>query len=139
MDLETMVATKANTKVMVNGNLYEIDGDCIIKGVSEEDAAKLLQNPNWKPRGEAKKTGKTDRAKAKGSVKLVDSEGKKVEGQKQTVEDPPIPEEGEEWADPSPDFSLEWLRACAEAYEVAYKGKDKKKLAEKIRAAMYED
>lgn len=140
MDLETMVVAKAGTKVMVNGTLYEIDGECVLKGASKEDAEKLLQNPNWKVY-----EGKTNRAvpdghqRAKPSVKLIDSAGGEVPGQKEEVVDPPIPDDdGGEWADPSPEYSMEWLKACAEAYEVSYRGKDKGKLCEKIKAAMYE-
>lgn len=51
--------------------------------------------------------------------------------------DPPIPKDGEEWADPSPEHSMEWLQACAKAYRIRYKGKDKSVLVEKIKAAMY--
>jgi hypothetical protein len=55
-----------------------------------------------------------------------------------TVADPPIPGPDDEWADPEATFSLSWLQACAKAYKIKYKGKDKTALIEKIKAAMYE-
>lgn len=53
------------------------------------------------------------------------------------VQDPPIPGKGEEWADPEVKFSLDWLQACAKAYKIKSKSKDKSVLVEKIKAAMY--
>jgi len=53
--------------------------------------------------------------------------------------DPPIPGEGEEWPDPEPHYSMEWLMACADAYEVKYrKNISAAKLCEKIKDSMYE-
>ena len=52
-------------------------------------------------------------------------------------QDPPIPAEGEDWADPSEDCSMGWLQACAKAYKIRYKGKDKAALVQKIKVAMY--
>lgn len=58
------------------------------------------------------------------------------------VADPPIPDldAGEEWADPSESYSIEWLHDCADAYEIEYSKKlGKGKLVERIKAAMYEE
>lgn len=53
--------------------------------------------------------------------------------------DPPIPgSQGEEWADPKPTYSLEWLRACAKAYQIPYGPRSKPEtLCQRILAAMY--
>lgn len=53
------------------------------------------------------------------------------------MKDPAIPGPGEEWDDPDTAYSLDWLQACAKAYKIKYKGKDKSVLVEKIKAAMY--
>lgn len=70
-------------------------------------------------------------AEAKSEAQARDEDG---------VEDPPIPEgEGVEWPDPDPRYSLEWLKACADAYEVTYPANiGAAKLCDKIKAAMYE-
>ncbi len=47
-------------------------------------------------------------------------------------------EDTDEWAHPSPKFSIEWLKACADAYEVPYPGNiGPDTLCEKILKAMY--
>lgn len=53
--------------------------------------------------------------------------------------DPPIPEGDDgEWADPLPEYSMDWLRACADAYDVKYaKNIGAEKLVEKIKKEMY--
>lgn len=52
--------------------------------------------------------------------------------------DPPIPTEGREWADPKPTYSLQWLRACARAYEIKFGPRSSAEtLCERITAAMY--
>lgn len=67
-----------------------------------------------------------------------------VSGDDQTetdeVEDPPIPSgEDEEWSDPDESYSMEWLKACADAYEVQYAANiGKKTLVGRIKKAMYE-
>jgi hypothetical protein len=52
--------------------------------------------------------------------------------------DPPIPSGSEEWADPDPRYSLDWLRACARAYQIPYGPRTKPEtLSQRILAAMY--
>lgn len=53
--------------------------------------------------------------------------------------DPPIPAaEGEEWADPKPNYSIKWLRACAKAYDLKIGPRaSPETLCERITAAMY--
>lgn len=52
--------------------------------------------------------------------------------------DPEIPGEDGEWSDPSTEYSMDWLRACAEAYEVKFPANiGAEKLVAKIKTAMY--
>jgi hypothetical protein len=147
MDLRNLLPHKANTKVLVNGTVYDIDKDGIAKDVKDEDAKKMLQSAHWdlakgvKPKA-AKSTEATkpltpapkDKKERGDGIQLLDSSGDVVNV------DPPIPEkEGDEWADPDERYSWDWLKACAEAYGVKYKGKSKSKMVEKIQAEMYDE
>lgn len=52
--------------------------------------------------------------------------------------DPPIPQDGGEWADPKPEYSMAWLRACAKAYQIKHGPRSSAAtLCQKITAAMY--
>ena len=62
------------------------------------------------------------------------------EAPSEPAEDPPISAEGEEWADPKPTYSMQWLRACAKAYQVRYGPRSSAEtLCANITAAMYDD
>lgn len=175
MQLQNLLPHKKNTTVCVNGHVYAIAQDLIIRDpagnavdVPQEDAAKLLANAEaWRAVG-ATPAVKATREEAKAGLKLVLADGTQVapegraedatkpamevsavvaaqdafeakkKGELPEPKDPPIPKAGEEWADPLPSYSLEWLQACAKAYKVKYKGKDKAALVEKIKDAMYE-
>jgi hypothetical protein len=67
------------------------------------------------------------------------TEEPEVTNEPTAVIDPPIPEKGGEWSDPSPEFSTSWLVACAKAYKIKLnKGKPNKgELVVKIKKAMY--
>lgn len=171
MQLQNLYPHKRGTGVCVNGHVYKIALDGIVRDeqgnpvdVPQVDAAKLLADPDaWRVLGA--QPVKANRAEAKAALKAVMSDGSTVpvasragdatkpamevsavmaaqdafEAKKQAPKDPPIPKAGEDWADPSPDYSLGWLQACAKAYKIKVpKGKDKAALVEKIKAAMYE-
>lgn len=143
MKVQSLLAHKANTKVMVNGTIYDIDAQGCIDGLPKEDAEKLLSSKHWAKFGERRpvKSGKKS-----GKVVLLNSGGQPVEGQKalepeknEEPKDPPIPGEGEDWADPKEEYSQKWLMACAEAYGVKAKPNWKKAtIVRKIAAAMYD-
>jgi hypothetical protein len=179
MQLKNLLSYKKNTGVCVNGHVYQIAQDLVIRDekgeavdVPQADATKLLLNTDaWRQVGAAEV--KKDRAAAKAGLQVVLADGSvvppapkaethptlageapvsaqtvaeapkaagPVETKPQT--DPPIPEKGEDWADPSTDYSLEWLQACAKAYKCHIpknKSNDKALLVEKIDAAMYEE
>jgi hypothetical protein len=179
MQLRNLLKHKTNTSVCVNGHVYKIAQDLVIRDekgepvdVPQADAAKLLLNTDaWRQVGAVE--AKANRAAAKAGLQVVLADGSvvppapKVETpptlaseavvSAQTVPeapksealaetkpqaDPPIPEKGGDWADPSEDYSLEWLQACAKAYKCNIpknKHKDKATLVEKITAAMYEE
>jgi len=160
MDLVTQVKTKANTQVLVKGTIYKINEVGIIRDVSEKDAAVLLENINWRvvgQVGQGKVPKKQYSAPAITGVKLVDSGGNVIpgqvsdekeegaleppilgEGEEEALSDPPIPGKGEDWADPDPLFSMDWLKACANAYNIAYRADiGPATLVKKIKKEMY--
>jgi len=62
---------------------------------------------------------------------------KEVEAEPQG--DPPIPKGDDEWTHPDLAFSMEWLKKCADAYDVKYrKNTTKQTLVDKIVEEMYE-
>ena len=160
MQLQNLLQHKKGTSVSVNGHVYKIGLDLVVRDASgnaqdvpQIDADKLLSNPEaWKPLNAP--TVKHERSGVKAGLKVVMSDGSVLAPVSLTEEptkpvavsvseivtpkDPPIPKNGEEWADPSLDCSLAWLQACASAYKIKFKGKDKPTLVEKIKAAMYE-
>ncbi len=55
--------------------------------------------------------------------------------------DPPIPDldKDEEWADPKPEYSMAWLRACARSYGIKYGPRSSAEtLCQRIIEAMYD-
>ena len=183
MELQNLLFHKKNTAVSVNGHIYKIAQDLIIRDdagnavdVPQTDADVLLANKTaWKVANAPKAT----RDAHKGTIKLITDTGKVIERETTSIpvtkppehvakvgmaghaippdpkavkaaveppipvtkpqEDPPIPSApNEEWADPSEQFSIEWLRLCAKAYKVKYRKDDKATLVTKIKAAMYE-
>jgi hypothetical protein len=124
--------------VLCNGTTYELDMEGEVEVDDAEDAEKMLSAREWvdadnmpiAPRAPVK-----ERAKGgSGAVQLIGKDGKTMA----TKKDPPIPADGEDWADPDPGYSIEWLKACADAYEVSYgKTIKPKTLADRIKKAMY--
>lgn len=81
MDLLNVLDAKKNTRVCVNGTIYEIGPDGVVKGVAEADAAKLLQNAKvWKKHDPKRATALREQAKKelKGTMKLLDKYGNPV-------------------------------------------------------------
>lgn len=80
-DLLNLLEHKKNTRVSVNGTMYEIGPDGVVKGVKDEDAAKLLQNERvWKKYDPKRASALRAQAKAahKGKMKLLDVNGNPV-------------------------------------------------------------
>lgn len=46
MNLKSSLKSKRGTAIKVNGTVYDIDANGVVH-VSDEDAEKLLKNPNW--------------------------------------------------------------------------------------------
>ena len=83
MDLENLLPHKRNTKVLVDGTIYEIDKDGVCRDVANEHAEKMLQNVDtWQehdPKAAAQRAAaRVSRAKAAGGVKLLGADGKPV-------------------------------------------------------------
>lgn len=171
MFLQNLLPTKKNSGVLVNGTVYKIAEDCVIRDsetgepvdVPEEDSNKLLQNLQaWREwDGKSKLLSETrakyrvgpsgnrvlDTRDEEAKKEEVVEEPPKEEAPKEVVKeeaqdggDPPIPtSEDEEWSDPKEEYSIDWIKACADAYDIEYKGNiSKKKLIKRIKATMYE-
>jgi hypothetical protein len=165
MQLQNLLQHKKGTSISVNGHVYHIALDLIIRDAAGNavdvptiDADKLLKNPDaWRPLQATKAV--PARATVKAGLKVILNDGTQVAPASElpalpvarpveapAVEtkpqaDPPIPKAGEDWADPQELYSLGWLQACAKAYKCNVprnKSKDKAALVEKIKAAMYE-
>ena len=158
MLIKNLLEHKKNTTVLVNGHTYAIAQDRVIRdpegnpqNVPEEDAVKLLANQEaWAIYDPSQVAKVAPRAADRPRIQLVTATGDVLPppplapqaapvaaSEPAPVQDPPIPAEGEEWADPQETHSLDWLQACAKAYKIKVKSKDKAALVTKIRAAMY--
>ena len=165
MFLQSLLQHKKKTAVLVNGHTYWVGEDLVVRDqtsgepndVPEIDATKLLSNYmawcKWQANGSATKPAAkiekhriqlvtaTGEVLPPPSIPVVPPLATKSEASPVVVPspivDPPIPAKGEDWADPKEEFSLEWLRACAKAYQVKDKTKDKKVLVQKLMKAMY--
>lgn len=77
-DLLNLLEHKKNTKVLVNGTVYDIGPDGVARNVAEPDAAKLLQNLRvWKIYDPKKAKALKAKAKkeARGKMQLLGSDG----------------------------------------------------------------
>lgn len=77
-DLLNLLEHKKNTKVLVNGTVYDIGPDGVARNVAEPDAAKLLQNLRvWKIFDPKKAKALKAKAKkeAKGKMQLLGADG----------------------------------------------------------------
>ena len=153
--------------VLVNGSLYHIGQDLVIcddqgkhQDVPDADSKKLLANrESWLPFDPNKASKALPVASERPRIQLVTTAGDVIPPPPvispvpqpvaatevtpkpvvvpETIQDPPIPKKGEDWADPKLGYSMAWLHACAKAYKIPYKGKTKAALIEKIKTAMY--
>lgn len=81
MDLLNVLDHKKNTRVAVDGTVYEIGPDGVAKGVTEAHAAKLLQNVKvWKKHDPKRAAAVREQAKKelRGSMRLLDKNGNPV-------------------------------------------------------------
>ena len=163
MKLHNVIPTKPNTKFLFNGTVYGIDADGNVE-VPDEVGEELLKMDAWQ--AWSPDSGQKQKPKSRGTIGLVTNTGdvvakepepeaapeepvdepvdegdaEAVEPESGTVEDPPIPDDEGEWADPKPEYSREWLEVCAEAYEVAVTKRMKNDtLVKRIMEAMYPD
>lgn len=80
-DLINLLEHKKNTNVLVNGTVYTIGADGVVKGVPDADAEKLLQNERvWKKYDPKRAAAQRAQAKAanKGKMKLLDVNGNPI-------------------------------------------------------------
>lgn len=70
-DLLNVLEHKKNSKVLVNGTIYDIGPEGVAKDVADEDAMKLLQNDRvWKPHDPKRASALRAQARAEGSGKM---------------------------------------------------------------------
>jgi hypothetical protein len=156
MDLWTRHSHKAGKSIMVNGNVYPIGDDCIVRDVKAEDAEKLLGNASWmnaedKPANPADtRTARREAFKASQAAERgedatrpgIESQVMAAEERKLATEPETEPEaepSADEMPDPSEDLPIEKLREMCDAYEVKYTAKTgKKTLVKRLEEAMYE-
>lgn len=78
MDLLNLLEHKKNTRILLNGTVYTIGPDGVLKDVKDEDAKLLLQNERvWReydPKRAAALRAEAKRA-AKGRMQLIGAEG----------------------------------------------------------------
>jgi len=116
--------------------LLDAGGNAIPK---PEDATKPVMDVETKAKDADNAAAMQEAQESFETSKQADESTEESDEGEELDEDPPIPNEGEEWADPEPHYSREWLEACAEAYEVKYrKNISNEKLCEKIKDSMYE-
>ncbi|UCG53369.1 MAG: hypothetical protein JSW58_07400 [Candidatus Latescibacterota bacterium] len=132
MKLQNIRPGKANSKVWVNGTLYELDGKGVVEVEDQKDQDELLADiSSWRvyvPRepATAPESKPEARPKEKAEVEPVETPGDDPEG-----DDNP-------WPDPTMDMEISYLREMAEAYQVTFTKKTPKKaLVAKIKKAMY--
>jgi len=82
-DLWNVLESKKNTNILVNGTVYAIGPDGVIKGLTDEDAAKLLKNDRVYKEVDPKRAGAqrkqaAEEAKAKTKMQLLDAAGKPI-------------------------------------------------------------
>lgn len=154
--LENTKRQKANTKVSVDGTVYEIGPDCKVHGLTKEHADKLLANPRGTWRVPGVKMTKEEREQKREEYKKSLRENLEVEtGKAVNPEQPaggpetPAPtlfdvdfiktHESEDWPEPSEDLGMDVLRAMADGYEIDHKpGTKAATLVKKLTEAMYE-
>lgn len=131
--------TKPTKPARAKGGIQLVDGSGNV--IPKEDATKPVMDAVTKAK-DADNTVAMQEAQEKFEASKQADEESEDEDEGEVEDeggDPPIPEEGGEWADPEPHYSMEWLMACADAYEVSYrKNISAAKLCEKIKDAMYE-
>lgn len=149
MKLRNTAPGKANTKVCVNGTIYDLDGEACTEVKKQADIDKMLSIPTWE---DAAYRPALVAEKRKTGITLLNSRRQPIEGQKGVPEsgkepatvklvDPPVPDEDtdEEWPDPSEEHSLEYLKKMADAYEIKYgRNIGKSTLIKRINVAMFE-
>lgn len=151
MDLQNVLPHMRGKGVRVNGTSYALDDQGVAKGVSQEDAAKLLQNRDaWRvyvvrspSKGVPPKANLAAAAKPPPVVKPSPVEAtpppvpvEEIEGEEAE------PEEAgsDDWPDPEETMDIEYLRQIADAYDVQYTPRTgKKRLVTDIMQAMYPD
>lgn len=132
MDLFTTEEHYRNTRIRINGNTYDIDHDCVLRGVAEEDAQKLLGFASrvwriWE--------GAHPAEVAKVRKQMAESKPKPEKKPEPIVE----PEEEKEYPAPTMQMSKPELQEIAMAYEVEFSERTSKaELVRLIEAVMFE-
>lgn len=145
---------KRNTKIIVNGTVYDVDAEACVN-VSSDDAQKLLANSRglWVDAAEEPTERSKPRPKRMALLTADGSRIEKEEPEEAEAEGLEEPEEGPEeaeavappaqeerpdadgWPDPVEDMSADYIKAMAKAYGINTQGRQRKStLIRKIRA-----
>jgi hypothetical protein len=149
VDVQNMLAHMKNESVSIDGRVYKLDGEGIIRKMPETDAKQLVERNSspWRYLTERKPV----------TASLSDAPVLPPPPPPSVTPPPPpfseepavkakveagverIPESGEDWPDPVATMSLGYLSKMAEAYGVKFDKKTSKViLIKKILVAMYD-
>lgn len=164
MDLITVIETKRNSKILIDGTVYTIGQDLTLKDIPEEHAAKLLQNPNWSKYDPS--AAPSSKRASRSPIAMISTAGEvlpKEEPEEALTEEPQASEtpseevaeepteeyseeptededesDGEGYPEPSEDLDIELLREMAELHQVTFnKRTGKKTLVARLQSAIY--
>ncbi len=131
MDLKNANVHMANQSVKLDGKVYKIDQNCIIKGVELGEAKKFLAMREW--------SAVVERAPVvpppASSVPVPEPEPEPKIPAPEPVED----DGDEEYPDPSMLMTKDELQAMAKDYEIDYMGLNKQQMVDAITKKMYPD
>lgn len=142
MDLRNKISHKPGTSVSVNGTMYEIGADAIVRDVPKADADKMLQcGDEWVVHTGKKKPVLVKKPAAPKPPVEAPVVEPPEETKAETPEEPggEAPEAKPEWPEPTEDMDIGYLKQMADAHDVKYSvliGKEK--LIERLKEAMYE-
>jgi hypothetical protein len=151
-DVQNMLAHMRGQWISIDGHDYKLDDLGIVRGVPEEDAKQLLQRKNTAWRRLPERTPVAEQAVTAPAPLPEPIPEKAVEplpvpepvpSEPPAVSDPAVlekvPGPDEDWPDPTPEMSLEFLQQMAGAYRVKFnKNTTKAVLIKKITQAMFE-
>ncbi len=145
MDLRCKLNHKAGTSVSVNGTVYQIGDDNVLRNVPKADADKLLLGQReWMVFVDRKPVAAPAKPKPKVAPKPppaptpAEPSAAPEEPEAEDAKGDPEGSDGQ-WPEPTEEMGIDYLKTMADAYDVKYSVLiGKAKLVERLKAAMYE-